>query len=62
MTADLGSIEPGKLADMVLLTASPLNDIHNTQKIEAVVANGRVLMRAKLDELLASAETAVKPR
>lgn len=62
MSADLGTIEAGKLADMVLLTADPLEDIHNTQKIEAVIANGRVLMRARLDELLATAEAAVTGR
>ncbi len=38
----LGVIEPGKLADMVLLDANPLVDIRNTQKISAVIADGRV--------------------
>lgn len=41
-TADMGSIEAGKLADVVLLDANPLQRIENTQRIAAVVANGRL--------------------
>ena len=52
----LGTIEQGKLADLVLLDANPLDDIRNTQKIEAVVVNGRYLSRAELDKMLAGAE------
>jgi imidazolonepropionase-like amidohydrolase len=59
-TQDLGTIEKGKLADMVMLTANPLEDIHNTRKIDAVFVNGRLLTRRDLDALLAQAETAVK--
>ncbi|MGH9934764.1 MAG: amidohydrolase family protein, partial [Blastocatellia bacterium] len=51
--ADLGTIEKGKLADIVLLDANPLTDIANTQKIAAVVANGRLFRREALDTLLA---------
>jgi imidazolonepropionase-like amidohydrolase len=49
----LGTIEAGKLADLVLLEADPLADIRNTQRIRAVVANGRLYRRADLDRLLA---------
>jgi hypothetical protein len=39
----LGSIEPGKLADLVLLRADPLKEIRNTRKISKVIRGGRVL-------------------
>lgn len=54
-SAELGSVTTGKLADLVLLDANPLKDIHNTQKIRAVVADGRLFRRADLDHLLAEA-------
>jgi imidazolonepropionase-like amidohydrolase len=56
----LGSIEPNKLADLVLLDANPLQDIRNTQKIAAVVVNGRYLDRQALNDLLAALERAAK--
>jgi hypothetical protein len=46
----------GKLADLVLLDADPLADIRNTQRIRAVVADGRLYRRADLDRLLAEVE------
>jgi imidazolonepropionase-like amidohydrolase len=52
---DLGTIEAGKLADLVLLDADPASDIRNTRRIAAVVANGRLFSRADLDRLLADA-------
>jgi hypothetical protein len=42
---DLGTVEVGKLADMVLLSADPLADIRNTRAIVAVVIGGRIAER-----------------
>lgn len=47
-----GTVEVGKVADLVLLSANPLEDIANTQKVEAVVARGRFFDRKTLDEIL----------
>ena len=60
MDDKLGTIEQGKLADLVLLDANPLDDIRNTQKIAAVVVNGRYFSRADLDKMLAGVEAAAK--
>lgn len=58
----IGTIAPGKYADMVLLEANPLDDITNTQKIAAVIVNGRYLSRAGLDKMLAGVEEAAKTK
>ena len=60
MEASLGSVAPGKIADLVLLSANPLRDIRNTQKINAVLADGRLFDRVALDQILASVEAAAK--
>jgi imidazolonepropionase-like amidohydrolase len=57
---DAAPIAPGALADLVLLSANPLIDIHNTTTVQAVVANGRVFNRAALDQLLHDAELAAR--
>lgn len=54
----LGTVEKGKLADLVLLDANPLESIDNTRKISAVVVNGRLLDRKALDSILAKVEAA----
>lgn len=53
---DVGTVKRGNLADVVLLEASPLENIRNTTRIAAVVANGHLYDRAVLDRLLADAE------
>jgi imidazolonepropionase-like amidohydrolase len=55
-----GTIEPDKIADLLLLDANPLDDIHNTQKIRAVILRGKLLDRSFLDELLTKEESFAK--
>ena len=40
LDSQLGSIEAGKLADLVIMGANPLDDIRNTRSIEQVMQNG----------------------
>ena len=55
-SATQGTIEKGKVADLVLLDADPLADLHNTTRISAVIVRGKLLDRVALDALLSSAE------
>jgi len=59
---NMGAVEPGALADLVLLAANPLESIRNTQKIRAVVANGRFFDRGALDQMLSKVEASAKAR
>jgi imidazolonepropionase-like amidohydrolase len=54
--SDAGTIQLGRRADLVLLNANPLVDIHNTTRIDAVVIRGELLDRTRLDALLREAE------
>ncbi len=52
LSGEMGTIEVGRVADLVLLSANPLDDITNTRTIEAVVTKGQLLRRAELDALV----------
>lgn len=50
MSDAIGTIEPGKVADLVLLEANPLRDIRNIKRIDAVIARGKIIDRDALPE------------
>jgi len=60
MEEQLGTVEAGKLADLVLLDGNPLENIANTQKIAAVVANGHYYATKDLEKMLAGVEAAAR--
>lgn len=53
---DFGTIEKGKVADLDLLDANPLDDIGNTRKIAGVVLGGKFFPKPSLEEMLAKVE------
>ena len=52
MEAEVGTIQAGKRADLVLLAADPLADIANTRRIDTVIANGEVFDPPRREQLL----------
>jgi Amidohydrolase family len=52
LSQEMGTVDVGRLADLVLLSADPLADITNTRTVEAVVSKGVLLGRAELDALV----------
>jgi hypothetical protein len=60
-SGDLGTVQPGRLADLVLLDADPLASVANVGRIRAVILNGRLFERRALDSMLASVEAAARP-
>ncbi len=51
LETELGSIEPGKLADLAILSRNPLDDLRNTVLVEQVMMNGRLFEAETLDEV-----------
>jgi imidazolonepropionase-like amidohydrolase len=60
--ASRGTVERGKMADLVLLDANPLEAIRNSRKIRGVVQNGRYFSKEALQAMLARVENAAQVR
>ncbi|WP_433337757.1 amidohydrolase family protein [Spirillospora sp. CA-294931] len=56
----VGTVERGKLADLVVLDADPLADIRNTRRVHALVVNGRLITHEERERLLAEVERAAR--
>lgn len=59
MDTDVGTIEIGKRADLILLDADPLADVANTRRIDTVIVNGRVFDKATREALLDAIEASI---
>jgi imidazolonepropionase-like amidohydrolase len=55
LNVDTGTIEAGKLADIIMVEGDPLVDINNARRVKRVIANGRVY---EMNQLLAGAPAA----
>lgn len=58
----LGTIEKGKIADLVLLEANPVEDIQNIRQIAAVILGGRLILKPELQMMLDRVESDVKQK
>jgi imidazolonepropionase-like amidohydrolase len=57
---EIGTVEPGKVADLVLLSADPLKDIHSTTQIQSVWLKGKYYDKPALTEMAEKVKTAAK--
>ena len=51
MDQHLGSLEPGKLADLIVLDQNPLDDIRNSEHVALVMVNGRIFDAWSMNEI-----------
>jgi imidazolonepropionase-like amidohydrolase len=61
LAQDLGSLEPGKLADLVILDKNPLSDIRNTNTVRFVMKNGELFKSEDLSEVWPVKKSPPKP-
>jgi cytosine/adenosine deaminase-related metal-dependent hydrolase len=57
LSKDIGSLEPGKLAELVVLDANPLDNIRNSDKVSKVMIGGRLYDSMTLNEQLTGKRT-----
>jgi imidazolonepropionase-like amidohydrolase len=55
----LGTVQPGRVADLVVLRRNPLDDARNVSEVEMVMTRGRLLRRPALDSLVQGAHSAL---
>jgi imidazolonepropionase-like amidohydrolase len=62
MDAEVGTIERGKIAEMILLDADPLTEIANTRRIDTVIIGKRAIDRAERESILGEIASAIADR